>query len=54
MQEKLFISIPVNSKPGIMLSGGADSSLLLWFLTHQNVHLKTFTIDESRVNLIII
>jgi len=45
MTDEIFV--PENSKPGIMLSGGADSSLLLWMLINQNVSVSTFTIERK-------
>lgn len=41
------IFVPANAKLGIMLSGGADSSLLLWLLAKQNTPVTTFTMERK-------
>jgi len=42
----LIFSLPENAKPGIMLSGGADSTLLLWMLLKNNINPLPFVVNR--------
>jgi 7-cyano-7-deazaguanine synthase in queuosine biosynthesis len=40
-------TLPENARPGIMLSGGADSTLVLWLLLKNKIKPKAFVVDRK-------